>query len=40
MPHLHANVFRVLGLIEGSFIMGVGLALWFATGNPLLAALK
>jgi F-type H+-transporting ATPase subunit c len=30
---------RFLGLIDASFIIGVGLALWFATGNPLLARL-
>ena len=29
----------LLGLIDASFIIGVGLALWFATGNPLLARL-
>jgi F-type H+-transporting ATPase subunit c len=32
-------VFLLLGLIDASFIIGVGLALWFATGNPLLAQL-
>ena len=32
--------FLLLGLIDASFIIGVGLALWFATGNPLLGALK
>ena len=35
---LQAKVFLLLGLIDASFIIGVGLALWFATGNPLLAA--
>ena len=34
-----AYVFLLLGLIDASFIIGVGLALWFATGNPLLARL-
>ena len=28
------------GLIDASFIIGAGLALWFATGNPLLASLN
>ncbi len=36
MPALQAKVFLLLGLIDASFIIGVGLALWFATGNPLL----
>ena len=40
MPQLQAKVFLRLGLIDASFIIGVGLALWFATGNPLLASLK
>jgi len=34
-----AKVFLLLGLIDASFIIGVGLALWFATGNPLLGKL-
>jgi len=37
---LQAKVFLLLGLIDASFIIGVGLALWFATGNPLLAQLS
>jgi F-type H+-transporting ATPase subunit c len=37
---LQAKVFLLLGLIDASFIIGVGLALWFATGNPLLAPLR
>ena len=37
---LQVKVFLLLGLIDASFIIGVGLALWFATGNPLLAALR
>jgi F-type H+-transporting ATPase subunit c len=36
---LQAKVFLLLGLIDASFIIGVGLALWFATGNPLLGQL-
>ena len=39
MPQLQAKVFLLLGLIDASFIIGVGLALWFATGNPLLAVI-
>ena len=36
---LQAKVFLLRGLIDASFIIGVGLALWFATGNPLLGKL-
>ena len=36
---LQGKVFLLLGLIDASFIIGVGLALWFATGNPLLGKL-
>ena len=39
MGELQTKVFLLLGLIDASFIIGVGLALWFATGNPLLAQL-
>jgi len=37
IPTLQGKVFLLLGLIDASFIIGVGLALWFATGNPLLS---
>ena len=37
---LQGKVFLLLGLIDASFIIGVGLALWFATGNPLLTQIK
>ena len=40
MPQLQGKVFLLLGLIDASFIIGVGLALWFATGNPLLAVIR
>lgn len=40
MDALQAKVFLLLGLIDASYIIAVGLALWFATGNPLLAALR
>ena len=36
---LQTKVFLLLGLIDASFIIGVGLALWFATANPLLGKL-
>ena len=40
MPQLQAKVFLLLGLIDASFIIGVGLAMLFAFGNPLLAVIK
>ena len=39
MPQLQAKVFLLLGLIDASFIIRVGLALWFAVANPLLGSL-
>lgn len=36
IPQLQAKVFLLLGLIDASFIIGVGLAMLFAFGNPLL----
>ncbi|MEO8346476.1 MAG: F0F1 ATP synthase subunit C [Betaproteobacteria bacterium] len=36
MPQLQAKVFLLLGLIDASFIIGVGLAMFFAFANPLL----
>jgi F-type H+-transporting ATPase subunit c len=36
---LQAKVFLLLGLIDASFIIGVGIALWFTTANPFLAQL-
>ena len=33
---LQAKVFLLLGLIDASFIIGVGLAMFFAFANPLL----
>jgi F-type H+-transporting ATPase subunit c len=39
MPQLQAKVFLLLGLIDASFIIGVGLAMLFAFGNPLLAVI-
>lgn len=36
---LQGKVFLLLGLIDASFIIGVGIALWFTTANPFLAQL-
>ena len=36
---LQAKVFLLLGLIDASFIIGVGLAMLFAFANPLLSRL-
>jgi F-type H+-transporting ATPase subunit c len=35
---LQAKVFLLLGLIDASFIIGVGLAMMFAFANPLATA--
>ena len=35
MPQLQGKVFLLLGLIDASFIIGVGLAMFFAFANPL-----
>lgn len=40
VPTLQAKVFLLLGLIDASFIIGVGLAMLFAFGNPLLAVVQ
>ncbi len=40
IPQLQGKVFLLLGLIDASFIIGVGIAMFLATANPLLAALK
>jgi F-type H+-transporting ATPase subunit c len=40
IPTLQGKVFLLLGLIDASFIIGVGLAMLFAFGNPLLAVIK
>jgi F-type H+-transporting ATPase subunit c len=40
IPALQAKVFLLLGLIDASFIIGVGLAMMFAFANPLLAVIK
>ena len=40
MPQLQGKVFLLLGLIDASFIIGVGLAMLFAFANPLLAPIQ
>ena len=37
---LQAKVFLLLGLIDASFIIGLGIALFFAFANPLLTVIK
>jgi F-type H+-transporting ATPase subunit c len=37
---LQVKVFLLLGLIDASFIIGVGLAMMFAFANPLLAVVS
>lgn len=37
---LQGKVFLLLGLIDASFIIGLGIAMLFAFGNPLLAVIK
>ena len=39
-PMLQVKVFLLLGLIDASFIIGVGLAMMFAFANPLLSVIK
>jgi F-type H+-transporting ATPase subunit c len=39
MGELQTKVFLLLGLIDASFIIGVGLAMMFAFANPLLAVI-
>ena len=38
MPALQAKVFLLLGLIDASFIICLGIAMLFAFGNPLIPA--
>jgi F-type H+-transporting ATPase subunit c len=40
MPQLQARVFLLLGLIDASFIIGLGIAMFLAFANPLLNALQ
>ncbi len=38
MPALQGRVFLLLGLIDASFIISVGIVMMFAFANPLLSA--
>jgi F-type H+-transporting ATPase subunit c len=38
-PMLTGRMLLLAGLIDAAFIIGVGLAMFFATGNPLLGSL-
>ena len=38
-PMLQTKVFLLLGLIDASFIIGLGIGMFFAFANPLLGAL-
>ena len=40
MGELQTKMFLLVGLIDASFIIGVGLAMLFAFGNPLLASVR
>ncbi len=37
MDRLQTKMFVLAGLIDAAFIIGTGIALWFATANPFLA---
>ena len=36
MGELQVKMFLLVGLIDAAFIIGTGIALWFATANPFL----
>ena len=36
-PLLQTKMFLLVGLIDAAFLIGVGLALYFASANPLLS---
>jgi F-type H+-transporting ATPase subunit c len=40
IPTLQGKVFLLLGLIDASFIIGLGIAMLFAFGNPLLGPVQ
>jgi F-type H+-transporting ATPase subunit c len=40
IPELQGKVFLLLGLIDASFIISVGIVMMFAFANPLLSALQ
>ena len=39
IPTLQTRMFLLAGLIDAAFLIGVGLAMMFAFGNPLLSKL-
>jgi len=39
IPTLQGRMFLLAGLIDASFIIGTGIALWFTTANPFLGQL-
>ena len=39
IPVLQGRMFLLAGLIDAAFIIGTGIALWFATANPFLGQL-
>ena len=39
MNELQTKMFLLAGLIDAAFIIGTGIALWFATANPFLGQL-
>ena len=39
MDKLQGKMLLLAGLIDAAFIIGTGIALWFATANPFLAQL-
>ena len=40
IPVLQGRMFLLAGLIDAAFIIGVAIALYLDTGNPLLAAVQ
>jgi len=40
IPMLQVKMFIVAGLLDAVTMIGVGLALWFTTANPFVAAFK
>jgi F-type H+-transporting ATPase subunit c len=40
IPELQGKVFLLLGLIDASFIIAVGIVMMFAFANPLLSAVQ
>jgi F-type H+-transporting ATPase subunit c len=40
MNALQTKMFVLVGLIDAAFIIGTGVALWFATANPFLGQIS